>query len=212
MTSNKRHWRAPVAAIALTTVLLAASGVAASSDASVWRQSYQLEAKGQHDAAASVLEELTDGGRQRYMYTLRRAWLAYLAGRHVQAVAGYRAAVKAQPQAVEPRLGLMLPLMALRRWQETEQVGHDVLRIDPHNRIAKQRVALALYRLGRFKEAERTYREVLARYPSDVEMRAGIAWCLLRQGQKDEARRLFAEVLIVAPDNVGARAGIAAVK
>lgn len=175
-----------------------------------WARSSTLEAQGNSRAALETLDTLPAAERQGYLYSLRRAWLLYLQGRHEESVAAYRQAEGAAHDSIEPQLGELLPLMALRRWQETEQRARDVLRRDPGNYLAKRRLALSLYNLGRFEPAEQMYRQVLTAYPSDLEMLSGVGWCSLRRGHRDEALASFRGVLAVSPEDATARAGLAA--
>ena len=176
----------------------------------VWRRSYALEARGDARGALAALETLPDDARGTYLYALRRAWLLYSLGRHDDAVTAYRQAETAAPEAVEPRVGELLPLLALRRWQEAAQRAQAVLHTDPGNYLATRRMALALYHLGRFDDAAHAYQQVFARYPGDLEMLTGAGWCALQRGHRDEAATAFRSVLAVSPDDASATAGLAA--
>lgn len=175
-----------------------------------WARSATLESQGNSRGALETLEALPDAERQGYLYALRRGWLLYLQGRHDESVAAYRLAAGAARDAIEPQLGELLPLMALRRWQETESRAREILRRDPQNYLARRRLALALYNLGRFDAARTVYQGVLAHYPGDLEMLSGVGWCDLRRGHRDEAAASFRAVLAVSPDDATAAAGLAA--
>jgi tetratricopeptide (TPR) repeat protein len=185
------------------------SAVADDGDAQRYAESYALEASGDVAGALRVHEQLRGAG---YVHHLRRGWLLYLSGRHVEAVASYERAVAAEPRAIEPLVGLALPQMALRRWADAEQTTRAALELDPDNYLAASRRALSLYSLGRYADAAVPYQRMLALYPSDVEMRAGLGWCLLRQGKKAEARARFEEVLGIAPAHPAALEGLRAAR
>lgn len=193
-------------------LLLAATAVAprAGANPEAWRRSYALEARGDARGALAALDALPDDARGTYLYALRRAWLLYSQGRHDEAVAAYRQAEAAAPEAIEPKVGELLPLLALRRWQEAEQRARAVLRADPANYLATRRLALALYQLGRHDDARAAYQQVLARYPGDLEMLTGVGWCELQRGRRDEAAAAFRAVLAVSPDDASATAGLTA--
>lgn len=204
---NVRVCSASRSLILALSLSLAASAAHATPD--VWRRSYALEARGDHRGALGALDSLPTDERSGYLFLLRRAWLLYLGGRHDDAVAAYRQAASASPGAIEPRLGELLPLMALRRWQEAEQRAREVLRLDADNYLASRRLALALYSLGRFDDARTAYQQVLSRYPGDLEMLSGVGWCELRRGHMDDAATAFRAVLAVSPDDANAAAGLA---
>lgn len=195
-------------------IALAAASVPDTSAAQVpaadaFQRSYDLEAQGLYAAALTALEQAA-APRPSYLFALRRGWLLYLAARHDEAIVAYRQAIAAAPKAVESRLGLMLPQMALRRWQDALSTGEEILALDADNYLAASRRAFCLYNLGRFPQAESAYAGVLQLYPADVEMGAGLGWSLLKQGKKAAAAEQFRRVLSVAPVNGSARTGLAA--
>ena len=133
--------------------------------------------------------------------------MLYLLGRHWDSIEAYRAAIKLEPKAVEPRLGLMLPEMALLLWLDAIATGKTVVELDPLNYLANSRMAWANYSLGRYAQAERLYRTLLGAYPSDYEMRAGLGWSLLKQGKYGAAASEFDAVLTIVPDYLAAQEG-----
>lgn len=174
----------------------------------LYRQSYALEARGDYRGALEAMESITQKSPD-YTAILRRGWLLYLAGRYTESFADYEKAVSLEPKAVEPRLGAMLPAMALRRWKEAEKLGLEVLAQAPGEYLALSRLAFIHFEQARYDKAESFYRQALALFPSNVEMRAGLAWTLLRQGKASEARAGFEAILRVAPDLATAKEGLA---
>ena len=173
-------------------------GPAANGDASsAWEASYAAEAAGKLEAALRALDGLPAARHVSYLADLRRGWLQYRLGRYLESVSAYRYAVSKEPAAIEARVALLLPLMALTKWQDVTQVAQDVLKIDPDNYLATQRLALAKFNTARFQEAEGLYRRLLLLYPSDLEMRAGLGWSLLRLGKHAQASAAFSQVLEV---------------
>ncbi len=175
----------------------------------LYRQSYAAEAKQDYDAAQGLMQRIHAAGVDDYVSRLRSAWLFYLASNYPDAIVEYRRAIELEPQAVEPRLGLMLPLMAARKWTDARVVGAEVLERAPGDFAAQSRMAYIHYQMGQYEKAESWYRKALAGHPSNVEMRAGLGWSLLRQNRFPEARVEFAKVLTIAPDHASSREGIA---
>lgn len=204
---SRRRWLAGLAGAPL--LVLAGAPARAASPAQIYRRSYELEAKGEYAAALKALDGLPKSSRG-YVYRLRRGWLLYLMGRNFDAMEEYRRAIALEPDAVEPRLGLMLPQIALKLWLDTLKTGKQVLARDAHNYTAHARMAWAAYNLARYQEAAEHYRHNLALYPSDVEMRAGLGYCHLKRGETKAAAREFRRVLEVAPDHGSAQAGLLA--
>ena len=200
------------AIVATVWMSLASPGLARAAEApsvpELYRLSYATEARGDPAGALHFMDEAARQGEADYLLHLRRGWLLYLARRHADASAAYARAIEAEPRAVEPRLGAMLPLMAQRRWTEAERLGHDVLGIAPGDFTAQSRLASIQYTQGNYAPAEAWYRRALESYPGSVEMRVGLAWSLLKQRRLTDARAEFEKVLRVAPDHPGANDGL----
>jgi tetratricopeptide (TPR) repeat protein len=190
--------------------LASASASAETEAAKRYQESYDLEATGKTDAALDALNRLPSVEHQSYVAELRRGWLLYRLGRHDDAATAYGLAIALAPAAIEPKVGVLAPLIALRRWSDVEATARAVLRMDPANYSATLRLAYATYNMARFIEAEAAYRALVGLYPSDVDARAGLGWSLLKQGRKSDATKAFAALLLFAPRNAlaleGARA------
>src|SRR5690606_26281193 len=111
------------------------SPAAAESTADLYRQSYRYEAAGNPAAALSAMEKIAKQSSESYFVTARLAWLSHLAGRYPQAEQHYRKAIQLAPKAVEPRLGLTLPLLAAQKWRELEAASREVIKLDPKNAV-----------------------------------------------------------------------------
>jgi len=199
-------------ALTLSLLLLVPAVSAAQTVPELYRQSYALEAKGDVAGALKAMDGIAAKGVSDYTATLRRAWLLYREGRYTESSATYGRAIALQPKAVEPKLGAMLPAMALRRWKDAEALGEQVLKQSPGEYLALSRVAFIHYQQNRWDDAERYYLQALTLFPSNVEMRLGLAWTQLKQGKKAEARAGFEGVLQVAPDSTSAMEGLAEAK
>ena len=174
----------------------------------LFQESYAAEATGDVAAAVAALRRLPIDRREHYFYQLRLGWLLYLSEQYPASAVAYRRAIALAPEAVEPRLGLLLPLMANRMWSDAEQTARAALSIDDGNYLATSRLAFILFNQGRYAEAAAQYRRVLDFYPADLEMRAGLGWSLARSGKLSLAQSEFEEILGVAPSHVSARGGV----
>ena len=164
------------------------------------------------EEALACLDKLSESKRAGYVALLRRGWLLYRLGRNAQAIESYEKAAALDPKAIEARLGLLLPLLAERRWPGAEKIAREVLKADPANYTATLKLAFVHYNLGHYGESGTLYRKLADTYPSDVEVRSGLGWALLKLGRKADAASTFREVLEIAPKNTLALQGLAAAK
>lgn len=176
--------------------------------AQAWKASYTAEAAAQFQAAVNALEQLPGPVREGYFASFRRGWLMYRANQFAESVAAYKLAAQLEPASIEARVALLLPLMSLNRWNDVIALGEDVLKRDPENYLALQRLAFAKYSSQHFPEAEVLYRRLIEHYPSDIETRAALGWVVLRMGKTKEAAALFTQVLEFSADHASATAGL----
>ncbi len=201
-----------VAAAGLSLVFLVpalARSDTAASVADLYRQSYRLEAQQKAGQAVDAMKKIRARSGASYFVDARTAWLEYLAGRYADSERSYRRAIKDKPAAIEPRLGLTLPLLAAHKWRELELACRDVLKLDPKNAVARARLAHAYYSRGNYPDSATLYRRLVADYPANLDNRTGLGWALARMGRAREAKAIFAAVLVVSPDNPNARQGMA---
>lgn len=206
-----RARRAILLALLLTLAAPAAAQTAGEDPvAQHFAASFDAEAKGDYATALNEVLQALRLAPKDYVATLRAAWLYYMKGQFEDAIVTYRKAATLAPTAVEPQIGLTLPLIALARWKETEDTCRAVLRTAPGDYTALSRLAWAQYNLASYADAQASYEKVLALYPSDVEMMLGLAWAHTKQGHKDQARALFLRVIQLRTLSVRARAGLEA--
>lgn len=203
--------RFAIVVAAMLSVLFTSAGLLAQSSDDIsaqYQRSYDSEALGQYQVALDALAEMPRLEHDTFIYQLRSGWLFYLLGRYESSIESYERAIELAPDAIESRLGLLLPQMALRLWLDAQQTAESILVVDPLNYLARRRLALILFSLGRYDEAEQLYRAVFEQYPSDVEVLSGLAWSLLRQSDEESAAELFGQVLHVSPNQSSAMEGL----
>ena len=202
-------------ALSFSLVLLAPLAPARADNdrvAELFESSFAHEATGDVGRALNDVLLILRLDAAHYIGTLRAGWLYYSKGRYSDAVKMYDKASELAPKAIEPRLGVMLPLMAAKKWDRAEQVGTAILKGAPRNYLALSRLAYVAFSQGRYKIAAERYQAVLADHPSDLEMMLGLGWTFLKQGRKAEARKMFEMVLSIRRQNVNAKAGLQACK
>lgn len=180
--------------------------------AELFESSFSHEATGNTQRALTDMQEVVRLAPQHYLANLRVGWLEYGKLHYDASIAAYQRASELAPRAIEPQLGLMLPLMAAKRWASAEKLGRAILAVAPRNYLATSRLAYIAFSQAKFRDAEQLYRQMLDDYPGDLEMMLGLGWTQVRQGKNDEARQSFRQVLGVSRQNASAKAGLEALK
>lgn len=171
-------------------------------------QSYDREAAGKLKEALASLDGLPLARKDSYLGWARRGWLLYRLGQYAESTEAYRKAIITAPKSIEPRLGILLPQLALRRWSDAEQMAKEILLSDPGSYLATLRLAFVYYNQHRFAESAALYGRLRELYPSDTDVRAGLGWALLKAGRPQEATREFQELLAINPRLTTAREGL----
>ena len=172
------------------------------------QSSYSLEYYGKYADAYALGEKLTAENPKEYFYALRAAWLAYLAGKYSRSLDLYQNALLLKSDALEPRLGQLMPLLALGKYKQVEMTALAVLRTDPKNYTARIKLAYALYLAGDFSRSEKHYADIETDFPSDATVLMGLGWAQLKQGKKSAAQQQFNRVKVMFPDNKYADEGL----
>ncbi|MFC1833444.1 tetratricopeptide repeat protein [Thermodesulfobacteriota bacterium] len=199
-----------VSMLIVVSLLTPASGNATDEVAKHFQKSFRYEDYGNNAAALNAVIKILQTDPGNYTASLRAGWLYCVLGYHNDSIVQYRKAISLEPTAVEPRLGLVLPLMASKRWKEAAAAARDALDIDKKNYTANSRLAFSLYSMGEYHSAARVYRQILKLYPSNIEMQLGLAWTYAKMGRRSQARRWFKRVLSVRRFSQSALAGMEA--
>jgi tetratricopeptide (TPR) repeat protein len=171
-------------------------------------QSYDGEAAGKLKEALAALDQLPPARRDSYLGWARRGWLQYRLGQHAESIESYRRAIALAPRAIEPRLGVLLPQLALHRWGDAETMAKEVLRVDPASYLATLRLAFVYYNQHRYLESAALYQKLRELYPSDTDVRSGLAWAYLKAGKPQDAAKEFRELIAISPRLATAHEGL----
>ena len=82
-----------------------------------WADSFRLESENRYFEAAQVIEKYTKTKTISEFAVIRHGWLNYLMGNHNGSIQDYQSALTINPNSLDARLGLLLPLLAQSRWK-----------------------------------------------------------------------------------------------
>lgn len=175
-----------------------------------FKQSYSLEKTENFKGAIESLKAVYQS--DSYELNLRLGWLTYLAGQIQESIDYYSKAVSLKPYAIEPKLGLVLPLSVQGKWNEIEEIYQKILQIDPNNSLVNYRLGLIYYNRGNFDKADPHLEKVVNLYPFDYDGLILLAWNKLNLQKSREAKVLFQKVLMNNPDDASALEGLKLIK
>ena len=191
-------------------ILLAGHTMAQDNINNAFKQSYDLEKTGNFKAAADKLKAVyqADG----YEINLRLGWLSYQGGQLRESIDYYQKAVNLKPYAIEPKLGLVLPLSMQGDWDKILEIYLKILQTDPQNSLVNYRVGLIYFNRGNYDKADPYIEKVVNLYPFDYDGLLLLAWNKLNLQKTREAKVLFQKVLMNNPGDESAMEGLKLIK
>ncbi len=173
-------------------------------------KSYAFEYNKKYQEAIDVIKSLN--ANDNYPTQLRLAWLQYSAKKYEESVESYKKAADIMPASIEPLLGMVNPLSALKKWTNLEQVYLDILRIDSKNSAVNYKLGLIYYNRKEYSKASNYFSTSLNLYPFDYDSMLMSAWSYYFLGKYSEAKELFNRVLLYSPTDVSAKEGLELIK
>jgi tetratricopeptide (TPR) repeat protein len=198
-------------AIGLTAAMAAMSGSSDSTPLTygetrdMFYTSYHLEKAQSYDDAIKALDELRHKTPDDYTLNLRLGWLYYLTGNYANSRKHYEAAIKAAPNAVEPRLGYTLVLAVQEKYSDLETAAREITRIDPSNYYANLRLGFALRMQKKFAQADEVLQRMSGLYPTDTKFLTELALSKVGGAQIESAKKLFRQILLLDSENQTAK-------
>lgn len=193
--------KAPIVFLFFSALVWSGALIAA---ADPWTESYRLESLAQYDSAAKTMNQIIDKDGNNDFAVSRRAWLNYLRGAHNDAIRDYQRALEINPQSMDARLGLLLPLIAQQRWREVSSNANIVLKESPWNYYAHVRLMIA-------EEGEKKWQTLAAhalqlskRYPSDATIMVYLARAYSWMKKDGDASNAYKKVLERVPGHIEA--------
>jgi len=187
--------------------LLLLFGQVVAGEEGVWTKSYALEAKGEYKEAAALIEPLLNGGGDSAEFALLRyGWLNYLLRNHNDAVRSYEKALRLNPDSIDARLGLTLPLLAQQRWKEVARYAKQVLQISPWDFTAHTRLLVSEEGRRKWTVMKKHASDLAAHYPSSATPWVYLARAEAWLGDHEAAKRAYVRVLRRIPAHLEANA------
>lgn len=196
-----------IATLIFAILFVAMPGIVLSSSQVLqqYQQSTTLEQKEDYAQAIAALVPVYKDSPKSYTVNLRLGWLSYLNKSYRNSQFHYGKASEVAPSAIEPLLGLSLPLMAQSRWSDVEQLMYRILKKDFYNFYANIRLSIALRNNKQYELAEKVDRKMLELFPTNLDFLSELGSNLYYQNKMSEAASTFSYVLVLDHKNTTAQ-------
>ena len=133
----------------------------------------------------------------------------YQEGKHEQAIASFREAIRIQPDFAVAYYVLGDALLEQGKLEEGIAALRDAIRQQPDNALALNRLGIGLSKQGKLEEAIAAYREAIRIQPNDADAHNNLGTALRDQGKLDEAIAEFREAIGIEPEDASAHNNLA---
>ncbi len=173
-------------------------------------ESYGLEASGNYSAAIEKIKAVFSP--DSYDMNIRLGWLYYNLGDYPASEKYYRKATEILPYSIEAKLGYVLPLAGLGKWNTVIGIYNDILKIDPQNTLVNYRLGAIYYERKNYEKGFDYLENVINLFPNDFDSILLFAWTHYQMGKLKEAKVLFKKALLIKPNNASAQYGLSLIK
>jgi tetratricopeptide (TPR) repeat protein len=164
-----------------------------------WGQSYKHELAKEYKEAIDVIAPYLKKKEDIELANMRVAWLEYLKGSYNSSINGYEKALSINPNSIDAKLGVVLPLMAQKRYREARRQLNHLIKTSPWNYTAHQRLLAIDEAQRKWKHMTKHAKALSRHFPSDttalVYLARGYAW----QDNKIMAKKVYSRVLLRMP-------------
>lgn len=154
------------------------------------QDSYLAEARGDYQSALSVMQSLSREDPTELFYTMRTAWLEYLAGDYGAALLNYQKAQRVWDHQ-DAQIGVINCRLALAEWDAVITYCDQLLAEDTQNTLLLAKAAYAAYMKKSYLVAAEYFARIKRINPWDMENRGYLVNNLYLGGKLVEARQEY---------------------
>jgi tetratricopeptide (TPR) repeat protein len=196
--------------ILLSSIFISIAHAQDNSMQQAFASSYSLEKAGNYAGAAHAITNVYNP--KSYECNLRLGYLKYMLGAYAESGGYYQKSIELMPYAIEPKLGKVLPLAALGKWDDVLAMYVSILKIDPKNSSVNYKLGYIYYTRKQYTLAYKCFEKSVNLYPFDYDALLMFAWTNYRLGRLKEAKLLFHKVLLASPADKSALEGLSLIK
>ena len=179
------------------TAIIFNNAYAANSD--FWSESYKYEAEGKYQEAAAIIEKNLNKSGDKEFALIRYAWLNYLLGNYDDSISNYQKAIAINPDSIDAKLGITIPLLAKQSYTKAKRYAKQVLEVSPWNYTAHMKIMLCEQGQKRWATLKNHAYSLAKHYPTDTTIFVFLARAHANLGEGSEAIDAYKKVLIRYP-------------
>lgn len=162
-----------------------------------FNESVKHETNKNIDKAIESLKSILDKNKDNYLINLRLGWLYYQKKDYSKSKEFYLNAIRINPESIDAKLGLTLPLSAKNEWDRIMEQYFEILKKDAMNYTANLRLGQIFLQNADYKNAKKYLEVAYDSYPSYYEPNLSLGWTYYYLGIRDKAKILLTQALML---------------
>ncbi len=160
---------------------------------------------GRYEEAIKALTVVYLNDPKQYITNLKLGYAYYLNYQYANARHHYQIAHESRPSAYAPFLGLMNVALAQKNYQQVEQHGFNLLKLDLNNYYGNLKLIYALMAQNKDELAQTLLSKMLTYYPEEVAFLEMQAHIYVKKKDINAAKEVYEYILILDPNHVAAK-------
>ena len=162
-----------------------------------FNESIKYENSGNLDKAIESLKSIYASYKDNYLINLRLGWLYYQKKDYAKSKEHYSEALKINPQSIDAKLGLTMPLSAKNDWDKIKELYFDILKINVMDYTANLRLGQIYLQNADYNNAKKHLEIAYSSFPSYYEPNLSLGWTYYYLGNKEKAKMLLTQALML---------------
>lgn len=167
--------------------------------ADAWQQSLTAESSSDFTTAMQHVISFKNAGGDPYLASVRAGWLSFQSKDYEKAVQFYTAAIKYEPRAITPHLGLTYTYQAMQKPKETLIAATNGLKLDQYHFALLLIAGEQLFNQRDYRKAETYFDRAHHQRPEDPIALSWLGWAQIAQGQVKLAAPHFEKLILINP-------------
>ena len=177
-----------------------------------FNSSINYEKENNYKQAIDALTSSYEVNKDDYLFNLRLGWLYYINKNYSGSVKYYGIAKNLKPSAIEPLLGLTLPLAAQEKWNEVKSQYEIILQKDKNNYTANLRLGQIYLNNKDYQNAKKYLETAYNFFPGEYDPNLSLGWTYYYLGDKVKSKNLLTNALMLNPGDELAAEGLELIK
>lgn len=175
--------------------------------ADAWQQSITAETSSDLATAMQHVISFKNAGGDPYLAFVRAGWFSFQSKDYEKAVQFYTAAIKYEPRAITPHLGLTCTYQAMQKPKDTLAAAANGLKLDQYHFALLLIAGELLYNQRDYRKAETYFDRAHHQRPEDATALSWLGWAQIAQGQVKLAAPNFEKLMLLNPSGYMVRDG-----